>query len=90
MGTALFAHVENHEFPNNCGDIYMKLAMKGWVWRIPVLSKTSIGVVVNREHLQQYGDTPEERFDNYLQKNPKLKGQFEGIKRVFGIQKYSN
>lgn len=90
MDTALFAHVEGHEFPNNYGDIHMNLATKGWVWRIPVPGKTSIGIVVNREHLLQYGETPEEQYDNYLKNDPKLKDVFAGVKRVTSIQKYSN
>ena len=90
MDTALFAHVENHEFPNNYGDIHMNLATKGWIWRIPVPGKTSIGVVVNKDHLKQYGETAEEQYDNYLKNDPKLKGVFDGIQRISGIQKYSN
>jgi len=90
MDTALFAHVENHEFPNNYGDIHMNLATKGWIWRIPVPGKTSIGVVVNKDHLKHYGETAEEQYDNYLKNDPKLKGVFDGIQRVSGIQKYSN
>lgn len=90
MDTALFAHVENHEFECNEGDIHMHLATKGWIWRIPLQGKTSIGVVVNQEHLKQYGSTAEEQYDNYLQNDPKLKGKFTNIKRVTGIQKFSN
>ncbi len=90
MDTALFAHVEGHEFPNNYGDIHMNLATKGWIWRIPVPGKTSIGVVINKEHLSTYGETAEEQFDNYLQNDPKVKGVFDGIKRVSNVQKYSN
>lgn len=90
LDTALFAHVDGHEFPFNEGDIHMNLASKGWVWRIPVPGKTSIGIVVNREHLNKFGSTPEEQFDNFIQQDEKLKGVFTNVKRTSKIQKYSN
>ncbi len=90
MDTALFAHVEEREFPENYGDIHMHLATKGWCWRIPLPGKTSVGVVVNKEEMKKYGSSLEEQFDNYLQQSPKLKPFFKGVKRIGGIQKYSN
>lgn len=90
MDTALFAHVNELNFDQNYGDIHMHLATKGWCWRIPLPGKTSVGIVVNKERLNEFGSTPEEQFDNYIQQDPKLKSFFKGVERVSGIQKYSN
>lgn len=90
MDTALFAHVEEREFPENYGDIHMHLATKGWCWRIPLPGKTSVGVVVNKEHMVQYGETLEEKFDRYLAEDPKVSPFFKHVKRISGVQKYSN
>ncbi len=90
LDTALFAHVEEREFLENYGDIHMHLATKGWCWRIPLPGKTSVGVVVNKEEMSKYGNSLEEQFDNYLQQDPKLKSFFKDVKRIGGIQKYSN
>ncbi len=90
MDAALFAHVEEMNFSKNYGDIHMHLATKGWCWRIPLLGKTSVGVVVNKEEMSKYGQTLEEQFDNYLQQAPKIRPFFKDVKRIGGIQKYSN
>ncbi len=90
MDTALFAHFEGHELPFNEGHIHMNLATRGWVWRIPVPGKTSIGIVVDRDYLKQFGSTAEEQFDNFLKQDEKLKGVFDNVTRTSKIQKYSN
>lgn len=90
MDTALFAHVKELKFDQNYGDIHMHLATKGWCWRIPLPDKTSVGIVIDKEKLSEFGETNEEQFDNYIQQDPKLKVFFSGVERVSGIQKYSN
>ena len=90
MDTALFAHVKERKFNENYGDIHMHLATKGWCWRIPLPDKTSVGIVINRDKLAEFGDTLEEQYDNYLKSDPKLKSFFENVERITPIQKYSN
>lgn len=90
MDTALFAHVDNNEFSKNYGDIHMHLANRGWCWRIPLPGKTSVGIVVDKEYLQQYGSTPEEQFDRFIREDPKLAPFLKDVTRLSGIQKYSN
>lgn len=90
MDTALFAHVKELKFDENYGDIHMHLATKGWCWRIPLPGKTSVGIVINKDKLNEFGSSPEEQFDNYIQQDPKLKPFFKGVERASDIQKYSN
>lgn len=90
MDTALFAHVENNEFSKNYGDIHMHLANKGWCWRIPLPEKTSVGIVVDKEFLKKYGENPEEQFDRFIREDTKLAPFLKDVKRITGIQKYSN
>lgn len=90
MDTAMFAHIKEADFKVNKSDIHMHLATKGWCWRIPLQGRTSVGVVVNKKKLQEYGSTLEEQFDNYLANDPKLRSAFKGAERISEIQKYSN
>lgn len=90
MDTALFTHVEERQFESNYGDIHMHLATKGWCWRIPLVGKTSVGIVIDREKLSEYGESLEEQFDNYTSMDPKISPFFKDVKRVGPIQKYSN
>lgn len=90
MDTALFAHVKERDFKENYGDIHMHLATQGWCWRIPLPNKTSVGIVINKDKLKEFGDTPEEQFDNYIVKDSKIGPFFEGVERITDIQKYSN
>lgn len=90
MDTALFTHVEEREFESNYGDIHMHLATKGWCWRIPLVGKTSVGIVIDKKKLDQYGDTLEAQFDNYVSQDPKISRFFKDVRRVGPIQKYSN
>lgn len=90
MDTALFTHVEEREFESNYGDIHMHLATKGWCWRIPLVGRTSVGIVIDKKKLDQFGDSLEEQFDNYVAQDPKISRFFKDVKRVGPIQKYSN
>ena len=90
MDTALFAHVEEQTFSQNQGHIHMHLATKGWCWRIPLPGSTSVGIVINKEKLKEYGETSAEQFDNFIVQDPKLKPFFEGARRISEIQKFSN
>lgn len=87
---ALFAHVEGHKFKQNYGDIHMHRADKGWCWRIPLKDKTSVGIVMNKEHWENMGANKEERFDRFIQTDSELSPFLSKSKRVTQVQQYSN
>jgi flavin-dependent dehydrogenase len=86
---ALFSHMSGTEAidPYN---IHLHRLEKGWCWRIPLPGRTSIGVVINPEHLKEYGKTKEEQYDNYLKSEPTLKKFTSKGKRETGVVQYDN
>ncbi len=86
---ALFSHMTGTEKiePYN---IHLHRLEKGWAWRIPHLDRTSVGVVIHPKHLEEYGSTKEERYDNYLKSEPTLQ-KFTGKgKRETSVMQYDN
>lgn len=86
---ALFSHMKDTE-PIAPFNIHLHRLEKGWSWRIPLPGRTSIGVVINPEHLKEYGSTKEERYDNYLKSEPTLKKFTQNGTRATGVVQYDN
>jgi flavin-dependent dehydrogenase len=86
---ALFAHLDK-AFMSDPGNIHIDHLSKGWSWRIPLPGKISVGVVINPAHLQQFGATIEEQYDNFLREEPSLKYYTDGSKRLTPVVKYQN
>jgi len=86
---ALFAHLSGAEKiePYN---IHLHRLEKGWNWRIPLPGRTSVGVVINPEHLKKYGTTKEEQYDNYLKSDETLKKFTSNAKRETPVVQYDN
>lgn len=86
---ALFAHLSGAEKiePYN---IHLHRLEKGWSWRIPLPDRISVGVVINPDHLKEYGTTKEEQYDNYLKKNETLLKFTRNAKRETGVVQYNN
>lgn len=86
---ALFSHMTDIEKiePFN---IHLHRLEKGWCWRIPLPGRTSVGIVINPEHLKQYGKTKEEQYDNYLKSEPTLIKFTSKGKRATGVVQYDN
>lgn len=86
---AVFAHLSGAEKiePYN---IHLHRLDKGWTWRIPLPDRTSVGVVINPEHLKAYGSTKEEQYDNYLKSDETLKKFTANAKRETGVVQYDN
>jgi len=86
---ALFAHLSGAEKiePYN---IHLHRLEKGWNWRIPLPDRTSVGVVINPEHLKKYGTTKEEQYDNYLKSDETLKKFTSNAKRETAVVQYDN
>jgi flavin-dependent dehydrogenase len=86
---ALFSHMSGTEEINPY-NIHLHRLEKGWCWRIPLPGRTSVGVVINPEHLKEYGKTKEEQYDNYLKSEPTLKKFTSNGKRETGVVQYDN
>jgi flavin-dependent dehydrogenase len=86
---AVFAHLSGAEeiLPYN---IHLHRLEKGWSWRIPLPGRISVGVVINPEHLKEYGNTKEEQYDNYLKSEEVLKKFTANAKRETAVVEYSN
>lgn len=86
---ALFAHLDQACL-EEAGHIHVDRLEKGWSWRIPLQGKTSVGVVISRDHLPEYGDTAQEQYDRLLATSPRLAARVEGAKRLTPVVKYTN
>lgn len=86
---ALFSHMVDTEKiePYN---IHLHRLEKGWAWRIPLPDRISIGIVINPIHLEEFGSTKEERYDNYLKSEPTLQKFTSAGKRATGVAQYDN
>ncbi|MBP6697226.1 MAG: NAD(P)/FAD-dependent oxidoreductase [Flavobacteriales bacterium] len=86
---ALFSHMSGTE-PIAPFNIHLHRLEKGWSWRIPLPGRTSIGVVINADHVKDLGSTREERYDNYLKSEPTLRKFTSNGKRETGVVQYDN
>jgi len=86
---ALFSHMTDIA-PIEPYNIHLHRLEKGWCWRIPLPGRTSVGIVINPEHLKAYGNTKEEQYDNYLKSEPTLIKFTSGGKRATGVVQYDN
>ena len=86
---AVFAHLSNAEKiePYN---IHLHRLEKGWTWRIPLPDRTSVGVVIDPDHLKKYGTTKEEQYDNFLKADETLRKFTQNAKRETGVAQYNN
>ncbi len=86
---AVFAHLSGAEEiqPYN---IHLHRLEKGWTWRIPLPGRTSVGVVINPEHLKTFGATKEEQYDNYLKSDEVLRKFTSNAKRETNVVQYNN
>jgi flavin-dependent dehydrogenase len=87
--TALFAHVDQTQLDHE-GHVHTTRLDRGWSWRIPLPGRVSLGMVVPAEHLTQFGETKEERYDNLLQRDPMLKRVAANAKRITPVLEYKN
>lgn len=87
--TALFAHVDQTQLDHE-GHVHTTRLDRGWSWRIPLPGRISLGMVVPAEHLTQFGETKEERYDNLLQRDSMLKRVAANAKRISPVWEYQN
>jgi flavin-dependent dehydrogenase len=88
--TALHAHLEGVEVEVE-GNVHTdRLENAGWCWRIPLPGRVSLGFVVDSAAIREFGETPEEQFDEYLRYEPVVKDWAATAKRITPVVKYTN
>jgi len=87
--TALHAHFEGIEVEIP-GNVHTDRLEHGWLWRIPLPGRVSMGVVVDSDYLRKFGSTADEQFDNFLKTDPVIRDYARPARRVTPVVKYSN
>ncbi|MCB1077117.1 MAG: tryptophan 7-halogenase [Verrucomicrobiae bacterium] len=86
---AIYSHYTGIELPadRKCGDILIYRMKDAWFWFIPLSrEKVSLGLVVDRSALQDSDLTPEERFDEAVQRCPELRERLSRAERVSPVR----
>jgi hypothetical protein len=87
--TALFAHCTGVPIDQE-GHVHTDRMERGWSWRIPLVGRVSVGLVVQPNVLRGFGDLANEQFDSMLQLDPQLAPIMSGAKRITPVLKYNN
>jgi flavin-dependent dehydrogenase len=88
---AYFAHFENFVHDEvDPGQVVISVLNHGWSWRIPLQGKLSVGIVIDKEAATELGDTPEERLENAIQREPLLREKGANAKRITDVMTYTN
>ncbi|MEE8507463.1 MAG: NAD(P)/FAD-dependent oxidoreductase [Myxococcota bacterium] len=87
--TALHAHFEGIEVEIE-GNVHTDRLEHGWLWRIPLPGRVSMGLVIDSDFIRKFGDTPEEQLDAYLSHDRVIRDFARPARRVTPVVKYSN
>ncbi len=87
--TALHAHFEGIEVEIE-GNVHTDRLEHGWLWRIPLPGRVSMGVVVDSQFIRKFGDNPNDQFDNFLKDDPVIRDYARPARRITPVVKYSN
>lgn len=87
---AHFAHYEGFDENEPRGQVIIGWLARGWNWRIPLPGRLSVGVVMNREDAARLGDTPEDRLENAIVRDPVLTAAGANRRRVSEVATYTN
>jgi len=86
-----FAHYEDCPWPEPAGQVMTMRLAHGWGWRIPLPGPLlSIGVVMNRDHAKQYGNTAEQQLEGVISNDPRLSVDCAKRRRVSDVATYAN
>ena len=87
--TALHAHFEGIEVEIE-GNVHTDRLEHGWLWRIPLPGRVSMGAVVDSQYIRKFGETPEEQLDNFLKHDPVIRDYARPARRVTPVVRYTN
>lgn len=86
---SFFAHYENVEpggEGTEAGDTVIVAIRDAWFWMIPLTeTTTSVGIVVERDHVKTCGLTPEELLERSIASTPYVAKRMRGARRVSEI-----
>lgn len=86
---AVFTHFKNvEELPGReAGDIQIFRHPRGWFWVIPLgKKKSSVGVVFDKSLLAGSDRSPDELFQDFLEKSPALQSRLQGAERTMPLR----
>ncbi|MGJ8634994.1 MAG: NAD(P)/FAD-dependent oxidoreductase [Luteolibacter sp.] len=88
---AHFAHYENFTHDEvDPGQIIISILENGWSWRIPLQDRLSVGIVIDKDTAKKLGNTPEERLQNAINREPLLREKGKNVRRVTDVMTYTN
>lgn len=87
--TALFTHFDRTR-ETHSGIVYTDVLDYGWCWRIPLPDRVSFGVVMDTDHLKQFGDDPARQLEGLRDANPRIGRLTASSKRLEPVQSFSN
>jgi len=87
--TALHAHFEGIEVEIP-GNVHTDRLEHGWLWRIPLPGRVSMGLVIDSEFIRKFGNTSEEQLDSYLRHDPVIRDYARPARRVTPVVRYTN
>ena len=87
--TALHAHFEGIEVEIP-GNVHTDRLEHGWLWRIPLPGRVSMGLVIDSEFIRKFGNTSEEQLDGYLRHDPVIREYARPARRVTPVIRYTN
>lgn len=86
---ALHAHFEGIEVEIP-GNVHTDRLEHGWLWRIPLPGRVSMGLVIDAQLIRKFGDTPEEQLDSYLRHDRVIRDYAAPARRVTPVLRYTN
>lgn len=87
---AHFAHFTGFAPETPAGQLRINRLENGWSWRIALRGKTSFGIVLHQEAAAALGQTPEERLEAAIAKDPCLSSETANLQRLTPAQSYAN
>jgi flavin-dependent dehydrogenase len=87
--TALFAHCTGARIDRE-GHVHTDRLECGWGWRIPLVDRISVGVVIDPAVLQKYGTRADEQFDAIRKSDPLLAETIGRAERITPVLKFTN
>ena len=85
---AVFTHYDGvEELPGReAGDIQIFRHPKAWFWLIPLGgNRSSLGIVFDKELIKHSGQSPEEIYEEFLQKSPALLSRIKGAEQAMPL-----
>jgi hypothetical protein len=87
--SALHAHFEGIEVEIP-GNVHTDRLDHGWLWRIPLPGRVSMGLVIDSEFIRKFGNTSEEQLDGYLRHDPVIRDYAKPARRITPVVRYTN